>query len=470
MIKRCFYNIVVAILTISSGALAQSNKAIEVWSTNLEKGVASPLYKVTQEKKEPRSGWREHIYIQTGTELQTIEGVGGAFNEIGGQALLSLPKKEQNEVMQNLFGKDKAGFTFCRTAIGASDFGLDAYSYSNTPNDFEMKHFSIERDKKYVLPYLKSAFAINKEVTLFGSPWSPPAWLKVSESMEGQQKDKPNTLKEGKKFKEAYAKYFVKYVQAYEAEGVRVDRICIQNENDANTKYTSCTLRAKEMIAFAKDYMIPAFEKNKVATKIYAGTFRASDQMDLLDFVQSKDFDKLEGAGVQYTPSVVINDALRFAPGLKFFHTEGRCFNGKNTAGQASTRLGEVAGYINSGATAYSYWNMILNETTKSAWDWSQNSLINIDRMTRKVTYNPDYNVMYLISKFMKPGDVRVASVNRGVGAFPMITVKSPDGTIKILIQNTLTEEARTFKVLVGEEMYHIQIPGQKPVAIVIKK
>ena len=63
--------------------------------------------------------------------------------------------------MQQLFSTDNAGFTFCRTAIGASDFGLDAYSYSMVANAYKMEHFSIERDQKYVLAYIKSAFKIN---------------------------------------------------------------------------------------------------------------------------------------------------------------------------------------------------------------------------------------------------------------------------------------------------------------------
>ncbi|KAA3661358.1 MAG: hypothetical protein DWQ10_04705, partial [Calditrichaeota bacterium] len=318
--------------------------------------------------------------------FQTIEGIGGAFNEIGGEALAATSKEDKNALMKQLFSDEGAGFTFCRTAIGASDFGIDAYSYSMVADDYAQKHFSIERDKKYVLPYIKSAFAGNPDLILFASPWSLPGWMKESGEMVGL-KEPNNNLKQDSKTLKAYAKYFVKYIQAYENEGVRIDRICIQNENDANTKYPSCTFPAKEMVKFANNYLIPAFNKNDIQTKVYAGS------------------------------------------------------------------------------TTFTYWNMILNETTESGWDWPQNSLINIHRKTGEITYNPDYNAMYILSKFIKPGDVRIACVQRGKE--PLISVKSPNGTIKVLIQNTNAND-KTFEVVMGDKNVKSKSPGKSITAVVL--
>ncbi|GJM62960.1 hypothetical protein [Persicobacter diffluens] len=449
----------------TSSAFAQHQPQVQLSAVQLETGKAQPVYELSPEVTTKKSHWNNYIYIQPDVTFQAIEGIGGAFNEIGGEALLSLKKKEQKAVMENLFAKDQAGFTFCRTAIGASDFGIDAYSYSMTPEDYDQKHFSIKRDKKYVLPYIKSAFDINPELTLFASPWSPPGWMKVSGKMEGLQKE-GNALRDTPAIYKAYAKYFVKYIQAYEKEGVRVDRICIQNENDADTKYPSCQFPAKDMVKFAHDYLAPAFKQNKIDSKIYAGTFRAANQMDLMDFTQSKYLKAVEGVGIQYTESKIISDARAVLPGLKIFHTEGHCYNGKNSSEQAKHRLEEVASYLNSGSTTFTYWNMILNETTKSGWDWNQNSLININRTTGEVQYNPDYNAMYIISKYIKPGDVRVASVNRA-NQHPLITVKSPEGQVKVLIQNT-HEQEEVFTFVMGDQEIKAQLPAQAISAIVI--
>lgn len=366
---RLVSKIVIIVLLLVNTLSAQQKYTISSWAVELEQGKATPLFKVNSEHVEnAKIEWKNRIYIQPNVTFQKIEGFGGAFNEIGGEALLSLKKEQQEEVMQQLFSTDKAGFTFCRTAIGASDFGLDAYSYSMVANDYKMEHFSIERDQKYVLPYIKSAFKINPKLTLFASPWSPPGWMKVSGEMEGL-KGKPNTLINDSKVFSAYATYFVKYIQAYQKNGVPIERICIQNENDANTKYPSCEFPAKEMVSFANNYLVPAFQKNKIAAKVYAGTFRVVEKMDLMDFVKCENTKNIEGVGIQYTDARFLSDAKAIIPGLKIFHTEGHCYNGENSEEQATHRLEEVADYINSGSTTFTYWNMILNETTKSGWD-----------------------------------------------------------------------------------------------------
>ncbi|WPR71135.1 hypothetical protein SLW70_14500 [Flavobacterium sp. NG2] len=455
---------IIASLLFTASLFAQQTSSVKLWEVPITQGQAMPLKEIKTQYSEEKVEWKNQIFIQPEITFQKMEGIGGAFNEIGGEALLSLKKEQQQELMRNLFAADRAGFSFCRTAIGASDFGIDAYSYAMVPNDFKMEHFSIERDQKYVLPYLKSALQENPALTLFASPWSPPGWMKLSGEMEGL-KQKPNQLIDDSKIYKAYALYFVKYLEEYEKNGVKIDRICIQNENDANTKYPSCVFPAKEMVAFANDYLIPAFKKNRVKTAIYAGTFRAALGMDVLDFTQCKNTKKLAGVGIQYTDSRLLTDAKTFMPNLKLFHTEGNCYNGENSIEQAKNRLEEVASYINSGSTTFTYWNMILNETTKSGWDWTQNSLININRKTAEIQYNPDYNAMYIISKFIQPGDIRIASMNKG--KYPMITVKSPEGTIKVLFQNTNPQD-KTFEVTVNKKPFKLKLAANAITALEI--
>lgn len=456
------YLLFVFILLISLNGKGQNLQNIQLFYVSLVEGKANPLEEKSVIAPTENIKWGHEIAIYPETEFQTIEGIGGAFNEIGGEALLSLSKEKQQEVLDNLFSMNNAGFTFCRTAIGASDFGIDAYSYSEVSEDYEMKHFSIERDKKYVLPYIKGALKVNPDLLVFGSPWSPPAWMKDNNSMTGLT-EKSNTFRDEDKVYEAYADYFVKYVQAYKNNGVEINRIAVQNENDANPKYPGCTMPPAQMLKLVTDYMLPAFKKNNIDTKVYAGTFRTAEQLDLIEFLKLKNADQIEGVGLQYTSPFIIADALKMNPNLKMFHTEGHCYNGKNSVEQANNRLEEVSEYINSGLSNFCYWNMILNETTKSGWDWKQNSLINIDRVNKKVQYNPDYNAMYIISKFIKPGDVRIASISKK----PMITVKTPDGTIKILIQNTDEKDA-PFRLTMNNKVQEFMIPANGITAIVI--
>lgn len=444
---------------------AQNVYTVKVWAVQTAEGKANPMFEVPVPANKGRVTWGNFIYLQPQTHFQTIEGIGGAFNEMGGEALAALPKEEQKRLMKQLFSDAGAAFTFCRTAIGSSDFAFDAYSYSMVPNDFDLKHFSIERDKKYLLPFIQAALNVNPALTIFASPWSPPGWMKESGSMEGL-KEPSNRIKNDPEIWKTYANYFVRYVQAYGEEGVHIDRICVQNENDANTKYPSCDFPAAEMIRFINSYLSPAFQQNGISTSIYAGTFRAVERMELIDFAEATGAGNIEGVGVQYTEPHVLADALRIRPGLKMFHTEGRCFNGENSPEQAFSRLEEVAAFLNAGCTTFTYWNMILNETTRSGWDWPQNSLVNIDRVNRTVRYNPDYNAMYLISRFVRPGDVRIAGFHRGKA--PFIALRAPNGQLKLLLSNG-ENSRQLYELSIEGQRMKVALPPQSIGAVVIE-
>jgi glucosylceramidase len=451
---------------------------LDVYQVTLDEGDESPIKKIADPTTSEESDWENRIFVDPGKEFQTIEGIGGAFNEIGGEALLSLDQHQQNRILNHLFSKDNAGFSVARTAMGASDFSKDAYSYAEVEEDYALTSFSIDRDKKYLLPYIQAALKINPQLTLFASPWSPPAWMKQNNSMLGLTQ-KPNQLRESKAIYRAYANYFVKYLQAYQAHGVNIDRVCIQNENDANTNYPSHVFPPEKMIDFSRQYLKPLLKQHKLSVGLCAGTFRAVDQLDLIDFISTPGARLFDSIGIQYTPMHVMADAKHNVAfigsvaskhgttSVTMFHTEGDCFNGQNSPEQARTRLNEIASYINSGLTTYTYWNMILNETTQSGWGWAQNSLIIINREQQTIRYTPDYNVIYLVSHFMQHGDRRIGSVSRG--RHPLISVKDPQGRVKILIQNT-HREAKVFEVVIAESTFKIKLSGNTISAIIFDK
>lgn len=410
---------------------------------------------------------KNKIKLYPNIEFQTLEGVGGAFNEIGGEALMSLPPNLQDEVMKNLFSiSEGAGFAFCRTAVGSSDFGIDAYSYSEVEGDYGMEHFSIKREEKTVIPYIQKAYKFNPDLLMFASPWSPPAWMKYSGFMDrGSEFPDKNYLKDENKIYEAYALYFSKYINAYSDEGIKIDRLIIQNENDITTNYPSCVMPIEQMGKFVKTYLKPQFKADNINTEIWAGTFRTAGQLDAIEFAANKEYqDSFDGIGIQYTSQEHIQDIKNLLPSALIMHTEGKCHNGQNTMEQASTRLKEVAQYINYGVTNYCYWNMILNETTESGWGWKQNSLINIDRETKTVTYNPDYYIISLISKCLQPGAIRVANYSRST----IISVKKDD-KIFILVQNDKDIPEKYELEITSKKLEEVEIPANSVSIIELK-
>ncbi|MDP4227404.1 MAG: hypothetical protein Q8910_13580 [Bacteroidota bacterium] len=401
---------------------------------------------------------KEKITVFPQIRFQTISGIGGCFNENGGEALLSLPKAKQQEILRNLFDeKEGCGFNFCRTAVGASDFGLDAYSFSEKPYDYNMQYFSISRDEKYLLPYIKGALAANPGIRFFASPWSPPAWMKESGKMTGNVKN--SSLKDSLKIYQAYARYFVKYIQSYVAQGVRIERLNPQNETDMNPTYPGCIMEPWQMKKLVLDYLIPEFKKSKITTEIWPGTYRVYRKFEAMELFADATLRKsVPGIGIQYTKPLHINNFRSAFPEVKMMHTEGKCFNGDNSLKQAQSRWAEITDYLCNGVENYAYWNMILNETGKSGWDWKQNALINIDRKTGAVTYNPDYAVMYLVSKFIRPGDVRMAHYSSTDA--PCLVVRNAKNQYKVILQND-SEADKVVSLQIGEnESFKVKIPA----------
>jgi len=395
-----------------------------------------------------------------------LMGIGGAFNEQGGEAFMSLPESGRKALIESLFSSTKgSGFSFCRTAVGSSDFGLSAYSYSEVPEDYEMKYFSVDRDKKSVIPFILAAKSENPNLKMFASPWSPPGWMKESGKMDGGSKSPAtNVLRANPKIYKAYALYFSKYVQEYAKNGVNIDRLVVQNETDMNPKYPGCDMSPEQMAELITNYIKPQFAKDQVKTEIWAGSFRGK-RSDAQKFMKLKNATDAVGVGLQYCSPSVLKELNKNYPNLKKMHTEGRCENGKNSMAQARIRFGEIASWINLGCENYCYWNIVLNETSKSGWGWKQNSLINIDRTTKVVTYNPDYAPISLMSRYIRPGD-------------KSLKVEIKEGTALAVCNNYrlvvfLQNDEKTTKLrhlnLEGK-VFSVKIPAQSLSALIFEK
>jgi len=397
-----------------------------------------------------------------------LSGIGGAFNEQGGEAFMSLTKKERKVLLEALFSSTKgSGFSLCRTAVGASDFGLGAYSYSEVADDYEMKYFSIDRDKKTVIPFILAAKKENPDLQMFASPWSPPAWMKISGKMDGGKLgDTTNVLKSDPSIYKAYALYFSKYIQEYYRNGVVINRLVIQNETDMNPSYPGCDMLPEQMSELVSGYIRPQFTKDGIKTEIWAGTFRDVNQPEARDDAQN--FMKLNGSkdvtgvGLQYCPPTTMAELRKDYPNIKMMHTEGNCYNGKNSMAQARNRFSEIANWLNSGVDNYCYWNMVLNEEGKSGWGWKQNSLVNIDRQTGVISYNPDFAPVSLLSRYIRPGDQCLkVDIPKGEVA---IAVRNNNRLVVFVENNTRQVKIKNFDL--GGTVYAIEIPAQSLCAL----
>src|SRR5215472_4840539 len=141
------------------------------------------------------------VETQPDKPLQTIDGFGACFNELGWTSLSSLADEDREAIFRELFAPDVGlNFNVCRTPLGANDFSRDWYSYDETPEDFALEHFSISNDLETLIPFIKNALRYQRELKLWASAWSPPTWMKYNKQYAaewpetrtiGQRRDRP---------------------------------------------------------------------------------------------------------------------------------------------------------------------------------------------------------------------------------------------------------------------------------------
>lgn len=383
----------------------------------------------------------------TGKTLQELRGFGGCFNELGYLPLSKIDDSEQQNIYRDLFSPEELNFTFNRTPIGANDFAETWYSYDETDGDYDLKNFSVEHDKQTLIPYIKNAQKYQPELKLFASPWTPPTWMKFPKVYNfGRIVMEPENL-------QAYANYFVKYIRAYEKQGIKIERVCPQNEVFADQKFPSCLWSSEDLRVFIRDYLGPTFEKNNIDTEIFLGTLNGPEDMSFtatgmkLDnynrFVDNILFDDearkyIKGIGYQWAGQNAIERTHSSWPEIELIQTESECGFGENSWEYAEYVFHLVNHYFTAGATAYTYWNIILGDSI-STWGWHQNSMFSIDSKTKKVTRNPEYYVMRHYSHYIKPG----AKVLETTGHFNSMgkAFRNPDGQIVVVVQNALERE-----------------------------
>lgn len=407
-------------------------------------------------------------------KLQRIDGFGGCFNELGWDALQSLAPDESRKVLERLFSREGANFTICRVPMGASDYALSYYSYDDVPEDFAMENFSIARDRYILIPYLKAAKEIRSELKLWGSPWCPPAWMKVnnhyalstgpSNSASAKLPPEKNIRNNATAFLmehgylEAYALYLAKYVQAYQKEGIEISAIQVQNEIFYSAPYwPSCTWRAEDLAWFIGKHLGPRFQQDHVPAEIWLGTINCPDPNYVRTVLNHKDATNfIKGAGFQWAGKKAIGTIHQEYPDLPLMQTESECGNGENNWKSAEHTWSLIQQYLSNGANAYEYWNMVLDSSGKSSWGWAQNMLVSVNRETREIIYTPEFYLMQHLSHFVQPGAHRLET-SRGADH---LAFANPDGTRVLLLVNT-NDAPKKMTVGSGARQFELAVPAK---------
>jgi glucosylceramidase len=442
----------------------------------------------------PISEWdndqTNYIEINKSIKYQEIDGWGGALNELGWVALSVLADEEKNKVLNALFDTSGCAINIGRISIGANDYSLSHYSCSETPNDFSMEHFSLDKEKINIIPFCLAAKKINPSMKFWGSPHSPPAWMKQNNSMvDGSLKTDTATRK-------AYALYFQKWVQGMASENIPIYAVHIQNEpNISGVGYPTCVMSGAEMGILIRDYIGPQFKNAGLTTEIWAGTLHSDRNFDSFypEYIPPTLGDPvanafISGVGMQWN---AISDASKVTqnyPSKRTMQTEVECGNFNWNAGYNKDFPPNDWGYgiwvfqrmmewFRNGVNAYCQWNMVLDETGKSNslnGPWPQNSMISINKTTKEIRYNPHFYAVKHFSNYVKPGARRVettgnystggsnlTNTNLGLKVTDgdMMAFLNPDGSIALVMRNSSSTE-KSVAIRLGSLKFKPTIPA----------
>ena len=405
------------------------------------------------------------IFVNPNKTFQKYLGIGGAITDASSEVFATLNDEQQNTLLQSLYGDNGIGYNIIRTSIHSSDFGLGSYTYIDE-GDIDLKTFSIEKDMEKRIPFIKRAIELIKDdVVFYASPWSPPAFMKSNKNM----------LKGGKllpEFRQAWANYYVKFINAYEKEGIPVWGLTIQNEPMAVQRWESCIYTADEERDFLKNYLGPTLEKEGLGDKKIVVW---DHNRDLISERANTIFEDPEaskyawgigfhwyetwtGGLPKYDNLKNINESF---PSKNMLFTEG-CVEGfdseKLQFWPNAERYGNsIINDFNSGVVGWTDWNILLDE--RGGPNHVQNfcfAPIHANTKTGELTYTPTYYYIGHFSKFIKPGALRV-STTTSRSAIESTSFKNKDGKIVTVVMNK-TDTKIEYKLSIGSSETLLEI------------
>ena len=398
------------------------------------------------------------VFVDPGHSFQTMLGIGGALTDASAETFAKLPKAQQQEFLSAYYSSTAGiGYTLARTSIHSSDFSSGSYTYV-ADQDAGLKTFSVKHDEQFRIPFIKQAMAAaGGKLTLYVSPWSPPAWMKDSGTM----------LRGGKllpAYRQAWADYYVKFIKTYEQLGIPIWGLSVQNEPMATQKWESCIFTGEEERDFIKSYLGPTLAKSGLGGKKLIAWDHNRDLLyqrasTVLDDPQAAKY--VWGIGYHWyetwTGSTMLFDNVRRVheayPDKNLIFTEG-CVENFKLDRVSDWALGErygmsMIGDFNAGTVGWTDWNVLLDETggPNHVGNFCFAPII-ADTKAGKLIYTNAYYYIGHFSKFIRPGARRIsASSNRD--ALQTTAFRNPDGSVAVVVMNQ-TDKPQDFQLWIA--------------------
>lgn len=385
------------------------------------------------------------VFVNPHKKFQEFLGIGGAITDASAEVFARLPQEKQDELLKAYYDQeDGIGYTLARTTIHSADFSSGSYTYIDEGDD-SLESFSIDHDRQYRIPLIKKAIAAaGGNLPLYASPWSPPAFMKDNNDMLHGGKLLPQ-------YRPAWARYYTKFIKAYEAEGIPIWGITIQNEPMAVQIWESSIYSAEEERDFLRDHLGPTMAREGLGDK---KIIVWDHNRDLISNRANTIFEDPEAAryawGIGFhwyetwaggeTMHENLRNVARSFPDKKLIFTEGT--NEKFSADRYqywpnAERYGRsMINDFNAGTVAWTDWNILLDQ------NGGPNHVGNFcfapvhgDTDSGELIYTPTYYYIGHFSKFVRPG-ARLLSTTTSRSHLLATSFINPDGSIATIVMN----------------------------------
>ncbi|TCO24690.1 glucosylceramidase [Kribbella steppae] len=481
-------------VTVPAAEAHQSNAQSPAQATQARVWVTTPdraelLHERAPVSFQPGASDRTTITVDPRTSYQSVDGFGASITDSSANVLYRLSPADREKTVRSLFDPQQGiGVSFLRQPVGSSDFTAEAehYTYDDVPagqTDFGLKHFSIAHDQQQILPLLRRAKQLNPALKVMATPWSPPAWMKTGDSLVGGR------LKDDPAVYDAYARYLVKFVQAYTKAGVPIDFLSIQNEpqNRKPSAYPGTDMPVRQAAAVI-ERLGPLLRMASPRTKILGYDHNwTTHPGDIASTPPGEDPE------TDYPYKLLDSSAARWIAGTAY-----HCYSGDASAQTALHKAFPTKGIwftecsgshgpddtppqIFRGTLTWHARNLMIGTTrnwAKSVVNWNialdstgGPHLGGCDTCTGLVTLQPDgtvstdaeYYTIGHLSKFVKTGAVRIGSTSYGTtgwnGQLMSVAFRNTDGSTALVVHNE-NDDPRSFAVAVGDKHFEYELPG----------